>query len=62
MDDADLTTHLLCMCPARSQTQYDLTKDTTQVSTRALLLILENIENNANLDYKSPNPNKSKRG
>ena len=26
-----------------------------------MLLVLENIENNANLDYKSPNPNKSKR-
>ena len=60
LDDADLPTHLLCMCPARWQTQYNLTMNTTPVSTRALLLILENIENKANLDYKSLNPNKSK--
>eukprot|EP00804_Cyclotella_cryptica_P020838 CCRYP_011449-RA/>CCRYP_011449-RA protein AED:0.36 eAED:0.63 QI:0/0/0/1/0/0.33/3/0/453 len=32
------------------QTQYDLTENTTLVSTRALLLVLENIENNAELD------------
>ncbi len=48
------------MCPARWQAQYDLSKNTTPVSTRALLLILENIENNSNLDYKSPNLYKSK--
>ena len=45
LDDADLATHLLCMCPARWQTQYDLTENTTLVSTRTLLLVLENIEN-----------------
>ncbi len=56
----DLATHLLCMCPARWQTQYNLTKNTTPVSTRALLLILENIDNNANLDNKSQNSSKSK--
>ncbi len=61
LDDADLVTHLLCMCPARWQTQYDLAKNTTPVSTRALLLILENIENNAYLDNKSQNP-KSQKG
>ncbi len=60
LDDADLTTHLLRMCPARWQTQYNLTKNTTPVSTRALLLVLENIENNANLDNKSQNANKPK--
>ena len=60
LDDMDLMTHLLRMCPARWQTQYDLTKNTTPVSTRALLLVLENIENNANLDNKSQNPNKPK--
>eukprot|EP00804_Cyclotella_cryptica_P003935 CCRYP_016107-RA/>CCRYP_016107-RA protein AED:0.23 eAED:0.69 QI:0/0/0/0.66/1/1/3/0/407 len=29
LDDADLTTHLLCMCPAKCQTQYNLTENTT---------------------------------
>ncbi len=48
------------MCPARWQTQYNLTKNTTPVSTRALLLLLENITNNDDLDYKSPIPKKSK--
>eukprot|EP00804_Cyclotella_cryptica_P003882 CCRYP_015754-RA/>CCRYP_015754-RA protein AED:0.44 eAED:1.00 QI:0/0/0/1/1/1/2/0/223 len=50
LDDANLATHLLRMCPAKWQTQYDLTENTTPVSTRALLLVLENIENNAELD------------
>ena len=56
----DLMTHLLRMCPARWQTQYDLTKYTTPVSTRALLLLLENIKKNANLHNMSQNPNKPK--
>ena len=60
LNDADLVTHLLGMCLARWQTQYNFTRNTTLVSTRALLLILENIKNNVNLDYKSPNLNKSK--
>ncbi len=60
LDDADLATHLLRMCLARWQTQYNLTKNTTPVSTRALLLVLENIKNKAELDYKSQNPNKLK--
>eukprot|EP00804_Cyclotella_cryptica_P011365 CCRYP_016035-RA/>CCRYP_016035-RA protein AED:0.37 eAED:0.38 QI:0/-1/0/1/-1/1/1/0/139 len=50
LDDADLATHLLRMCPAKWQTQYDLTENTTPVSTRALLLVLESIENNAELN------------
>eukprot|EP00804_Cyclotella_cryptica_P007310 CCRYP_002540-RA/>CCRYP_002540-RA protein AED:0.40 eAED:0.74 QI:0/0/0/1/1/1/3/0/281 len=54
LDDADLATHLLRMCPAKWQTQYDLTENTTPVSTRALLLVLENIENNAELDRSPP--------
>eukprot|EP00804_Cyclotella_cryptica_P007669 CCRYP_015243-RA/>CCRYP_015243-RA protein AED:0.40 eAED:1.00 QI:0/0/0/1/1/1/3/0/351 len=29
LDDADLATHLLRMCPAKWQTQYDLTENTT---------------------------------
>ena len=39
LDDMVLVTHLLHMCPARWQTQYDLTKNITKVSTGALLLI-----------------------
>ena len=61
LDDMDLETHLLCMCPIKWRIQYKLTINITPVSTRALLLVLENIENNAESDYKSPNPNKSKR-
>eukprot|EP00804_Cyclotella_cryptica_P020405 CCRYP_012622-RA/>CCRYP_012622-RA protein AED:0.45 eAED:1.00 QI:0/0/0/1/1/1/2/0/438 len=60
LDDADLATHLLRMCPAKWQTQYDLTKNTTLVSTRALLLVLENIENNAELDAKPSSTTKAK--
>eukprot|EP00804_Cyclotella_cryptica_P019778 CCRYP_009682-RA/>CCRYP_009682-RA protein AED:0.44 eAED:0.96 QI:0/0/0/1/0/0.33/3/0/306 len=60
LDDADLATHLLCMCPAKWQTQYDLTENTTPVSTRALILVLENIENNAELDNKPANTTKAK--
>ncbi len=60
LDDMELTTHLLRKCPIKWQTQYNLTKNTTPVSIRALLLVLENIENNANLDNKSQNPNKPK--
>ena len=60
LDDTDLATHLLCMCWARWQAQYDLSKNTTLVSTRSLLLMLENIQNNANLDYKPMNLNKPK--
>ena len=55
LDDADLATHLLRMCPAKWQTQYDLTEKTTPVSVRALLPILEKIKNNAELDAKPPN-------
>eukprot|EP00804_Cyclotella_cryptica_P019640 CCRYP_013978-RA/>CCRYP_013978-RA protein AED:0.50 eAED:0.92 QI:0/0/0/0.5/1/1/2/0/367 len=60
LDDADLATHLLRMCPAKWQTQYDLTENTTPVSTRALLLVLENIENNAELDNKHASTTKAK--
>ena len=60
LDDADLAAHLLRMCPAKWQTQYDLTENTTPVSTRALLLVLENIENNAELDAKPTSAHKAK--
>ena len=58
LNDADLVTHLLCMCLAKWQTQYNL--NTTPISTRALLPVLENIENNAEVDYKAQNPTKMK--
>jgi hypothetical protein len=48
------------MCPAKWQTQYDLTEKTTPVSVRALLPILEKIKNNAEHDAKPPNVNKTK--
>ena len=60
LDDADLATHLLRMCPAKWQTQYDLTEKTTPVNTRALLLILEKIENNAEVETKPPGTIKTK--
>ena len=43
LDDADLAMHLLLMCPAKWQTQYNLTEKMTPVKTRALLLILSRI-------------------
>ena len=51
---ANLMTHLLRMCPAKWQTQYDLTEKSTPVNTRALLLILEKIEDNTEVDTKPP--------
>eukprot|EP00804_Cyclotella_cryptica_P018328 CCRYP_017981-RA/>CCRYP_017981-RA protein AED:0.54 eAED:1.00 QI:0/0/0/1/1/1/2/0/424 len=60
LDDADLGTHLLRMCPAKWQTQYDLMENTTPVSTRALLLVLENIKNNAELEIKPASTTKAK--
>jgi hypothetical protein len=45
LDNADLMMHLLHMCPAKWQTQYDLMEETTLVNTWALLLIFEKIEN-----------------
>jgi hypothetical protein len=60
LDDANLTMHLLRMCPAKWQTQYDLMEKTTPVNTTALLLILEKIENNAEVEAKPPSVIKSK--
>eukprot|EP00804_Cyclotella_cryptica_P005204 CCRYP_014246-RA/>CCRYP_014246-RA protein AED:0.30 eAED:0.80 QI:0/0/0/1/1/1/3/0/373 len=60
LDDPDLATHLLRKCPANWQTQNDFTENTTPVSTRALLLVLENIENNAELDAKLSSTTKVK--
>jgi hypothetical protein len=47
LNDTDFATHFLCMCPAKWQLQYNLTENTTLISTRDFLLVLENIENNA---------------
>jgi hypothetical protein len=57
IDDVDLAAHLLHKCPAKWQTQYDLTEKTTPVNTRALLLILEKIKNNAEVETKPPSVN-----
>jgi len=59
LDDDNLAMHLLCMCPTKWQTQYDLTEKTTPVNIRALL-ILEKIENNTEVEAKDPNTIKSK--
>jgi hypothetical protein len=60
LDDADLAMHLLHMCPAKWQTQYDLTEKKTPVNIRALLLILEKIENNAEVETNPPGTIKTK--
>jgi hypothetical protein len=60
LDNSDLMTHLLCMCLAKWQTQYNLTEKTTPVNTRSLLLILEKIKNKAELETKPPNAVKPK--
>ena len=60
LNDADLMTHLLRMCPAKWQTQYNLMGNTSPISTKALLLMLKNIENNAKLDHEPSNTNKAK--
>ena len=61
LDNTDLATLLLCMCPAKWPTQDNLIENATPVSTRALLLVLENIKNNVELDAKPPSVIKSKR-
>jgi len=60
LDNATLAKHLLSMCPAKEQTQYDLTEKMTPVNTRALLLNLEKIENNAEVETKPPSEIKPK--
>jgi hypothetical protein len=60
LDDADLPIHPLRMCLAKWQTQYDLAENSTPVSTRALLLVLENIENNVELDTMPASMTKAK--
>ena len=50
------------MCLSKWQTQYHLTEKRTSVNTRALLLILEKIENNADgeVEVKPPSVTKPK--
>ena len=54
LEDADLAMHLLQICPVKWQRQYDLMENSTLVSTRALLMVLENIESNVELNDKPP--------
>ena len=49
------------MCPVIWQQQYDLMENSTLVSTRALLFVLENIESIIELDDKPPSKDKTKK-
>jgi hypothetical protein len=60
LDGINLATHLLHMCLAKWQTQYNLMEKMTPVNTRALLLILEKIKNNAEVEAKPPSVIKPK--
>ena len=60
LEDADLATHLLGMCPVKWQRQYDLMNNSTPVSTRYLLLVLENIKSNIELNDKPPSKDRAK--
>ena len=57
LEDADLATHL---CPVKWQRQYDLIENSTPVSTRALLMVLENIKSNVEINDKPPSKDKAK--
>ena len=48
------------MCPVKWQRQYNLMENSTPVSTRALLMVLENIESNVELNDKPPSKDKAK--
>jgi hypothetical protein len=61
LDGANLAMHLLHLCQAKWQTQYNLTEKMTPVNFRDLLLILEKIKNNAEVDAKPPGVIKPKR-
>jgi hypothetical protein len=62
LDDTNLAMHLLHMCPAKWQTPYNLMEKMTPVNTRAFLLILEKIKNNAEVEAKPPSMIKPKGG
>ena len=49
------------MCPVKWQRQYNLMENSTPVSTRAFLMVLENIESTVKLDDKPPSKDKAKR-
>ncbi len=57
LEDADLTTYLLQMCPVKWQQQYNLMESSTLVSTRALLSFLKSI---VELNDKPPSKDKAK--
>ena len=61
LDNANLATHLLRMCPLKWPTQYNLMENTTPISTSAILPVFENIESNAKLYQKPPNSIKANR-
>ena len=48
------------MCTVIWQRQYNLMENSTPVGTRALLMVLENIESNVELDDKPPSKDKEK--
>ncbi len=54
------TMHLLQICPNKWQRQYNLMENSTPVSTRALLIVLENIKSNAHLNVKPHSKEKAK--
>ncbi len=60
LKDADLTMHLFRMCSVKWQRQYDLMENSTPVSTRALLMVLENIKSNVKLNDKPSSKDKEK--
>lgn len=51
---------MLCMFSIKWQTHYNLKEITIPVSTRDLLLMLENIKNNTEVDYKAQTPIKAR--
>jgi hypothetical protein len=60
LEDANIATHLLQMRTVKWQRQYNLMENSTPVSTRALLLVLEKIESNVKLNDKPPSKDKVK--
>jgi hypothetical protein len=48
------------MCHVKWQQQYNLVENSTPVSIRALLFVLESIKSNAELDHKPPSNDKAK--
>ncbi len=60
IEDADLMTHLLQTCPIKWQSQYDIMTQSTPVSTRDLLLVLEKSKRSMQLNEKPPSKEKVK--